>query len=205
MFQYEQQNHGRQGARRHYAIARSTASWQRRTSRTTKSTTIPKSSACRAPSLSSCSERLQTMVQYAYDSTVYYKRSFDAAGVKPSDIKTLDDLAKFPFINKQTERETQHVGSFFGELCSVPEEDRRVHGHLLRLHRRAHGQPLHAGGLRPVAGHRSPSVLAGRHASQRPLRPRPELRPVRRRPPTSSARSVWAHWPSGPAPSPPTV
>ena len=68
-------------------------------------------------------ERLQTMVQYAYDNTVYYKRSFDAAGVKPSDIKTLDDLAKFPFINKQTERETQHVGSFFGELCSVPEED----------------------------------------------------------------------------------
>lgn len=68
-------------------------------------------------------ERLQTMVQYAYDNTVYYKRSFDAAGVKPSDIKTLADLAKFPFINKQTERETQHVGSFFGELCSVPEED----------------------------------------------------------------------------------
>ena len=68
-------------------------------------------------------ERLQTMVQYAYDNTVYYKRSFDAAGVKPSDIKALDDLAKFPFINKQTERETQHVGSFFGELCSVPEED----------------------------------------------------------------------------------
>ena len=68
-------------------------------------------------------ERLQAMVQYAYDNTVHYKRSFDAAGVKPSDIKTLDDLAKFPFINKQTERETQHVGSFFGELCSVPEED----------------------------------------------------------------------------------
>ena len=27
-------------------------------------------------------ERLQTMVQYAYDNTVYYKRSFDAAGVR---------------------------------------------------------------------------------------------------------------------------
>ena len=60
------------------------------------------------------------MVRYAYDNTVYYKRSFDEAGVKPEDIKTLKDLEKFPFIDKKTERETQHVGSFFGEMCSVP-------------------------------------------------------------------------------------
>ncbi len=66
---------------------------------------------------------LQEMVQYAYDNTVYYKRSFDEAGVAPSDIKTLKDLEKFPFIDKKTERETQHVGTFFGEMCSVPEED----------------------------------------------------------------------------------
>ena len=68
-------------------------------------------------------ERLQEMVRYAYDNTVYYKRSFDVAGVKPEDIKTLKDLEKFPFIDMKTERETQHVGSFFGEMCSVPEED----------------------------------------------------------------------------------
>ena len=67
--------------------------------------------------------RLQEMLQYAYDNTVWYKRSFDNAGVKPSDLKTLADLAKFPFCDKKTERETQHVGSFFGEMCSVPEED----------------------------------------------------------------------------------
>ncbi len=68
-------------------------------------------------------ERLQAMVKYAYENTVYYKRSFDAAHLKPKDIKTLADLEKFPFIDKKTERETQHVGSFFGELCSVPEDE----------------------------------------------------------------------------------
>ncbi len=68
-------------------------------------------------------ERLQAMVKYAYENTVYYKRSFDAAHLKPEDIKTLADLEKFPFIDKKTERETQHVGSFFGELCSVPEDE----------------------------------------------------------------------------------
>lgn len=68
-------------------------------------------------------ERLQTEVQFAYDNTVYYKRAFDEAGVKPSDIKTLKDIEKFPFTNKATERATQHVGTFFGEMCAVPDED----------------------------------------------------------------------------------
>ncbi len=60
--------------------------------------------------------RLQEMVRYAYDNTVYYKRAFDEAGVKPEDIKTLKDIEAFPFIDKKTERDTQHVGSFFGEM-----------------------------------------------------------------------------------------
>ncbi len=68
-------------------------------------------------------ERLKEIVKFSYENAPYYKRSFDEAGVKPEDIKSLDDIAKFPFINKQTERETQGVGSFLGELCAVPEED----------------------------------------------------------------------------------
>ena len=68
-------------------------------------------------------ERLKEMVKYAYENTVYYKRTFDEAGVSPEDIHTLADIQKFPFIDKKTERETQHVGSFFGEMCSVPEEE----------------------------------------------------------------------------------
>lgn len=67
--------------------------------------------------------RLQDMVQFAYDNTAWYKRSFDEAGVSPSDIKTLSDLEQFPFVDKKTERETQHVGSFFGEMCAVPEDE----------------------------------------------------------------------------------
>ncbi len=68
-------------------------------------------------------QRLKEMVRYAYDNTVYYKRTFDEAGVSPDDIQTLEDIQKFPFIDKKTERDTQHVGSFFGEMCSVPEEE----------------------------------------------------------------------------------
>ena len=66
---------------------------------------------------------LKEIVQFAYDHAPYYKRSFDAAGVKPSDIKELSDIQKFPFIDKKTERDTQGVGSLLGELVAVPEED----------------------------------------------------------------------------------
>lgn len=68
-------------------------------------------------------DRLKDIVKFSYKNSPYYKRSFDAAGVKPDDIKTLSDLQKFPFINKQTERDTQGVGSFLGELAAVPEND----------------------------------------------------------------------------------
>lgn len=68
-------------------------------------------------------ERLKEIVKFSYENSPYYKRSFDEAGVKPEDIQQLSDLAKFPFINKQTERDTQGVGSFLGELAAVPEED----------------------------------------------------------------------------------
>ncbi len=66
---------------------------------------------------------LKEIVKYAYDNTVYYKRSFDEAGVKPEDIKNLEDIQKLPFIDKQTERKTQGIGSMVGELAAVPEKD----------------------------------------------------------------------------------
>ena len=66
---------------------------------------------------------LKEIVKFAYDNAPYYKRSFDEAGVKPEDIKTLKDIEKFPFINKKTQRDTQGVGSFLGELAAVDEEE----------------------------------------------------------------------------------
>ncbi|MDR3282394.1 MAG: phenylacetate--CoA ligase [Candidatus Methanoplasma sp.] len=66
---------------------------------------------------------LQEELRFAYGRSPYYKRSFDAAGVGPDDLKTLADLSRFPFIDKVTQRDTQGVGSFLGELCAVPEDD----------------------------------------------------------------------------------
>ena len=68
-------------------------------------------------------ESLKEIVSFSYEKSVYYKRAFDEAGVRPGDIKSLADLAKFPFVDKKTERETQGVGSLLGEMCAVPEAE----------------------------------------------------------------------------------
>ena len=43
-------------------------------------------------------ERLQKLVRWAYDKSAFYRTTFDAAGVKPEDIKTLADVQKLPFL-----------------------------------------------------------------------------------------------------------
>ena len=46
-------------------------------------------------------QRLKWSLKHAYDNVPHYRKKFDAAGVKPEDLKQLSDLAKFPFTTKQ--------------------------------------------------------------------------------------------------------
>jgi len=63
-------------------------------------------------------KRLRETVKRVYDNVPFYKKKFKELGVKPSDIKTLDDLKKLPFTTKNDLRENMP----FGMLC-VPLED----------------------------------------------------------------------------------
>lgn len=66
---------------------------------------------------------LQKHLQHAYAGSPYYRASFDAAGVHPDQVKSLDDIRRFPFITKQTLRERQLAAAPFGDLLAVPERD----------------------------------------------------------------------------------
>jgi phenylacetate-CoA ligase len=57
-------------------------------------------------------ERLQWSLKHAYDNVLQYRKKFDAAGVKPGNLKTLEDLAHFPFTTKADLRETYPFGMF---------------------------------------------------------------------------------------------
>lgn len=68
-------------------------------------------------------ERLRWTLAHAYANVPHYRKAFDAAGVHPDDLKTLADLAKFPFTTKQDLRENYPFGMF-----AVPREQVvRVH------------------------------------------------------------------------------
>jgi phenylacetate-CoA ligase len=57
-------------------------------------------------------ERLRWSLKHAYDNVPHYRRKFDAAGVKPEDCRSLQDIARFPFTTKADLRETYPFGMF---------------------------------------------------------------------------------------------
>jgi phenylacetate-CoA ligase len=59
-------------------------------------------------------DRLQKTVEHCMNSP-FYRERFKKEGLKPSDIKTLDDLRKIPFTTKQDLRDTYPFG-----IASVP-------------------------------------------------------------------------------------
>lgn len=46
-------------------------------------------------------EQLRRIIDQAYNHTVYWKRIFDEHGLKPSDIRTVEDIKKLPILTKK--------------------------------------------------------------------------------------------------------
>ena len=68
-------------------------------------------------------EHLKKTLRWVYEKIPLYKNTFDEKGVKPDDLKTLEDLAKFPFTVKTDLRDNYPFG-----LCAVPLAE------LVRIH-----------------------------------------------------------------------
>jgi len=67
--------------------------------------------------------RMQWSLQHAYDNVAHYRKSFDAAGLHPSDLKSLSDLGRFPCTTKEDLRENYPFSMF-----AVPMDD------VVRIH-----------------------------------------------------------------------
>lgn len=68
-------------------------------------------------------QRLQHTLHHAYTNVPHYRAAFDAAGVHPTDCRSLADLARFPFTAKQDLRAHYPFGMF-----AVPREQ------VVRIH-----------------------------------------------------------------------
>ncbi|RQG99343.1 phenylacetate--CoA ligase PaaK [Paraburkholderia dinghuensis] len=68
-------------------------------------------------------ERLKWSLNHAYENSPVYRRKFDEAGVHPSQVQSLSDLARFPFTTKKDLRDNYPFGMF-----AVPmEQISRIH------------------------------------------------------------------------------
>ena len=68
-------------------------------------------------------ERLRGSLRHAYANVAHYRQAFDRAGVHPDELRTLEDLARFPFTNKSDLRDNYPFGMF-----AVPRQQvARVH------------------------------------------------------------------------------
>lgn len=58
------------------------------------------------------SKRLVELVKYVYDNVSFYRAKMDKIGLKPSDIKGIEDITKLPFTTKDDLRDNYPFGLF---------------------------------------------------------------------------------------------
>ncbi|MFH0997291.1 MAG: phenylacetate--CoA ligase [Pseudomonadota bacterium] len=64
-------------------------------------------------------ERLGILINHAYANVRFYRNKFDAAGLNPDDIKTLEDLKKIPFTTREDLVDNYPYGMFAVPLRDV--------------------------------------------------------------------------------------
>ena len=66
-------------------------------------------------------EKLIAQVAYTYENVAWYRDKMNEMGVRPEDIKTLEDVRKLPFTDKNALRETFPYGLFAQPLDKIVE------------------------------------------------------------------------------------
>lgn len=67
--------------------------------------------------------KLQRTVARAYEQSPFHRRLYDQAKVKPSDIQTLDDIRRLPFMTREDWMACQAQKPMFGDLITRPQDD----------------------------------------------------------------------------------
>ena len=65
------------------------------------------------------SERLRAMVRYVYEETPFWRRKLDSTGLKPDEIRGLEDLPRIPFCTKEELQEDQAQHPPFGLISRM--------------------------------------------------------------------------------------
>ena len=64
-------------------------------------------------------EKIVKQVKHVYENVPYYRALMDKKGVKPEDIKSVDDIKKLPFLSKDDLREGYPYGLLGTDLKNI--------------------------------------------------------------------------------------
>ena len=65
------------------------------------------------------SERLKELVNKVYQNVEFYRKKMDEKGIRPSDIRSIDDISKLPFTNKTDLRDNYPFGLFAAPMKEI--------------------------------------------------------------------------------------
>ena len=68
-------------------------------------------------------EKLRQIISYAAENSAFYKQKFKNCNVSVGDLNSINDISKFPFIDKQDIRFDQEKEGFLGKMTAVPEDE----------------------------------------------------------------------------------
>lgn len=73
--------------------------------------------------------RLQEVLRYAYDTSPFYRRKYDAAGLEIGDVTTWEAFEQVPVVTKEELRQSQVDAPPFGDYLCVPDAElHHIHG-----------------------------------------------------------------------------
>lgn len=68
-------------------------------------------------------DKLRALTPFLYENSGFYRRRFDRLGILPTDIQTVDDLPKWPVVEKQEMAEDAAASPPYGTYSTIDETD----------------------------------------------------------------------------------
>ena len=65
-------------------------------------------------------KKFKNALNWAYHHSAFYRKIYDEAGMKPGDIKTLEDVRLVPTVEKDMLGAQEHHPTPYGDILSVP-------------------------------------------------------------------------------------
>lgn len=72
--------------------------------------------------------KLQSLIAWAYKKSSFWRRKLDGVGVKPEDIRDLEDIRKIPFLTRMELNQSQLNNPLVGDIVAIA-PDRAVRYH----------------------------------------------------------------------------